>query len=321
MKTLVHAAVLAVFMQVPFFIVQAQVIPNNGFEDWSNGTNSAPDHWQSHGSNSQGFSPVTQSSDRYLGNYSLRLENKIQGSDTTGGTIESKHPNDSGEGYKPCFPINYQYRTLKGFYKFAPQNGDSAVILAMMSNVNYTNPDGFGHIMGAGWCALGAASVFTPFSTADFYNDSVFTGAPDSAYITIAAYKEMDFKTGARVPYPVKGNSVLYVDALNFDTYLSTGTLPGGQKLQITRKFRLVTSADKNSFLAQFETITSDYTTVKIFDMAGRQRACLFDGNMPAGAHELKFDTRALSRGTYLFAIASAKGFTAEILTVQSPQM
>jgi hypothetical protein len=173
--------------------------------------------------------------------------------------------------------------------------------------------------MGAGWCTLGAASVFTPFSTTDFYNDSVFSGAPDSAYIDIAAYKELNFSTGTKIPYPVKGNSVLFIDALNFDTYLgATGTLPGGQNLQITRNFRLVMFADKNIFLAQFETFTTDYATVKIFDMAGRQCTCLFDGTMSAGTHEMKFDSRALGRGTYLFVIASAKGYTAEKLTVQN---
>lgn len=128
----------------------------------------------------------------------------------------------------------------------------------------------------------------------------------------------MDFTTGAKVSSPVKGNSVLYVDAFNFDTYLSTGTVPDGQKLRITGKFRLVMSADKNDCLAQFETFASDYTTVKIFDMAGRRHTCLFDGNMPAETHELKFDTRALSRGTYLFVIASAKGYMAEKLLVQN---
>jgi hypothetical protein len=298
------------------FSAQAQVIPNFDFENWSNGANAAPNNWQSKESHHPGFYPVTQSTDRCLGNYSVRLENKIADGDTTKGTCESRPPNDSNGG--ASFPINKQYRTLKGFYKFAPQNGDSALILAMMYKTGYVNPSGFGDVLSGGWCYLGAASVFTPFSTSDFYGGGTFSVVPDSADIMISAYKDIDLAAVPPSHLPVKGNSVLYVDALNFDTWLTVSTLHDGNNLKITQKFRLLPNSNNSGFNACFETSKNDYTTIKIFDMAGREQKQLFSGDLSAGKHEINFETAGLSNGAHLFVIASGSGYTAEKLTIQN---
>jgi hypothetical protein len=88
---------------------------------------------------------------------------------------------------------------------------------------------------------------------------------PDSAYISITAYKEMDFNTGMK--YPVYGNSVLYVDAINFDSLL-TGT---GSALKIAAGFSIYQSSADAIFSVTFTTLKEDYTVIKIYDLEGRE--------------------------------------------------
>jgi len=287
-------------------------IPNFNFENWSNGAENAPDEWEAHGSNHVGFFPVTQSTDNYLGTYAVRLENKITTTDTTVGNICTIRPNNEG-GFGPAFPIDSRYNNLKGFYKYTPLNGDSAQIIVYITKTDFSGP--WENLVAWGQKNLGAAETYTPFSvgyldsTENFiYTDSIVV--PDSGYIDISAYKGIGSSTYDLQPL---GNSVLYVDALNFDTYLAGIN----EHKEITSNFKLFPTINNGGFDVIFETTEKEYTTIKIYDMQGREIMNLFNDNLSSGKHTFHYNLHELNNENYLYVVASGKGYRSEKICIQ----
>lgn len=286
-------------------------IPNYSFENWTNGANAAPDGWVDYGSNHPSFYPATQTADHYLGNYAVRIENKITLTDTTFGVIHTKRPHNAG-GFGPAFPVSSRHMTLKGFYKYSPLNGDSAQIIVYLTKTGYTGP--WGDMLGWGQEHLSAAATYIPFTvdymdslSTFYYTDNVLV--PDSGYIEIGAYKMI----GQSVyELPPLGNSVLWVDALNFDTFIY-----GVNELDITKGFSLFPNANDGNFVVNFGTAERDYTTIIIYDISGKKIMDLFSGMLDAGSHEFSYSLPDLESGNYLFVISSAKGYRAEKLCIQ----
>lgn len=185
--------------------VYAQV-PNGGFEEWTAvGSYEDPSYWGSTNSFSTGqFYAITKSTDHYpssVGSYSLRIESNI-----------SLLPDYAGRGFvstgqpppHPNFSIADHPTSLTGYYKFAPQNGDT-----MFINVLLFNNGSF--VSNGEFSTTSSASNWTPFNIplSDYTN-------ADSGSIIISAYYATGFNA---IPH---GNSVLYVDNLNFDNLIST---------------------------------------------------------------------------------------------------
>ena len=133
---------------------------------------------------------------------------------------------------------------------------------------------------------------------------------PDSGYINISAYKMIGDSTSELPPL---GNSILYVDALNFDSYI-TGI---NEYLEITTNFKLFPNVNNGSFDVSFETLENEYTTIKIYDMQGREIMNLFSGSLSAGNHAFHYSLQELNNGNYLYVVASGKGYRAEKLIIQ----
>jgi len=181
-------------------------IPNSGFESWTNfGAYEDPIPWGSTNSYSTGpFYPVTKSTDHYpagYGSYSVRMENNT-----------ALSPNYSGRGYistgvpppSPDFPVTGHPTSLTGYYKFAPLNGDTMLIQIQL----YKN--GLSVSYGE-FTYVASATSWTPFSASlTNYTDA------DSGSIFIAAYYANGYNCLPR------GNSVLYVDNLNFDNLITS---------------------------------------------------------------------------------------------------
>lgn len=303
-KLLLIAKLMLVIGALP---LSAQIIPNYNFENWSNGANAAPDNWQDHGTNHPGFYPVTRSTDYSLGTYSVRLENKIANGDTTKGEFETFYPG-YGEGLGPVFPVSTAYTSLKGFYKYVPENGDSAMVMVALFKDGYANTQGFANLLAFGYAMLGTASTFTPFSSIDFWYDGA--GVPDSAYINIAAFKGIDITNGQQLP--VHGNSVLYVDALNFDSYISGINDPNA----ITRNFNLYPTVGSGEFNLWFDTDKSDFTTIRVYDMQGREVKDLFAGTLSQGAHTFHYAINDLENSAYLLVVATGSGYRTEKIVI-----
>jgi hypothetical protein len=186
-------------------IANAQ-IPNSGFENWTTvGSYQDPTFWGSTNSYSTGpFYAVTKSTDHYpvtVGDYSVRIENNT-----------ALSPNYSGRGLlttvppppSPNFPITGHPTSLTGYYKFAPLNGDTMYIYIQLFDNGSPVSNGI-------FTSTVSASNWTSFNI-PFYNYT----AVDSGSIMIAAYYTNGFN------YLPHGNSVLYIDNLNFDNLITS---------------------------------------------------------------------------------------------------
>ncbi len=311
MKT--NLLIITAIFAAKVITVQAQVIPNNNFENWSIGVNAPPDGWIDNGSNHTGFYPVIQTNDKYFGNYAVKIESKITSTDTTEGMISTLRPNGK-EGLGPAFPLTTRYNTLKGFYKFNPQNGDSAQIYVWISKTGFVNPQGWGNLLGVGLINLGASPTYAPFSagyhgvsTNFYYFDNVVV--PDSGYIYMAAYKQVD---GTSYDLKPLGNSTLIIDAINYDSFLNGVN----ENMDITSNFALYPNVNKGAFDVFFETSKTDYTTITVYDLNGNEVKSLFKGNLNEGPHTLHYEVQELANGTYLFVVSTGGGYKAEKFTI-----
>lgn len=181
-------------------------IPNSGFENWT--TVNSYDSLLGWGStnylSASSFYAVTKSTDIYpatVGVYSIRIENNTAllpsysgvGLAMTG-TFVSPHP---------VFQLTGHPNSFTGYYKYAPLNGDTMCIGAAL----YLN----GNIIASAMLSTNASvsnwtSFNIPFST--------YTTA-DSCHIFLAAYYA---HPGS---HPL-GNSILYVDNINFDNLITS---------------------------------------------------------------------------------------------------
>lgn len=296
-----------------FTINSIAQIPNYSFENWENGALSAPDGWEDKGSNHTGFYPVTQSTDSYIGMYAIRVENKITSSDTTLGEISTSRPNNA-EGFGPAFPIQNRYDNLKGYYKYDPLNGDSAQIIVYITKTGLTGE--WGNLLAFGLKNMGPAVTYTPFSVGYLETSPNFLYLypdiiPDSAYINISAYKGLDDNTSDLQPL---GNSILYVDALNFDTYL----VGVNEHMESVKNLKLFPNLNNGVFNVSFEIMESVFTTIKIYDVQGREIRNLFSGNLSVGNHSFHYSMGKLNNGTYLYVVATARGYSTEKICIQN---
>ncbi len=312
MKAKICVTSIVICFGISVFTLKAQVIPNFNFENWTNGANSAPDGWIDNGNNHLGFYPATQTTDKYFGLYAVRIESNVNATDTSKGNISTIRPNGL-DGFGPSFPIASRYNNLKGFYKYASFNGDSAQMIVFLTKTGFIGP--WQNLLAFGQKNLGAAATFTPFSVGYmesspnfFYNDNVLI--PDSGFINLSAFKSID---GSAHDLRPLGNSILIVDALNFDTYFSGIN----ESVDIAENFVLYPNINNGIFDIKFETSGIDYTTIKIYDMNAKEIMNLFSGNLNTGIHDIHYNIQDLENGNYLFVLASDKGYKATKFVIQ----
>lgn len=207
-------------------------ITNSGFEDWTTtGNYEEPDGWATMNPYSPGtFYSCTKSTDHYpanVGSYSIRLENNTSLTQFTGGwgmaiTDIMAYP------FEPAFPVTGHPTSLTGYYKFESLNSDSMWIKVILFNDGAIVMDEqINEIGSSSW-----ASFNLPF---DIYVDA------DSATILVCAFLPTGQTDGPN------GNSVLYVDNLNFDVLISD-----------------VAEHDNNRLLTIFPNPASDIITLNI---------------------------------------------------------
>jgi len=125
----------------------------------------------------------------------------------------------------------------------------------------------------------------------------------------------MAYKTIGASSYDLNplGNSILIVDALNFNTYL-TGL---DENMDITSDFKLFPNMNDGTFTVNFKTSENEFTTIKIYDLNGREIVNLFSGILNADNHEFHYNLPELTNGNYLYVVSSGKGYKAENICVQ----
>ena len=243
-------------------------IPNSGFEVWTNFGNyyKNPNNWFTTNSTSFGsFYPVTRDTSHYpttVGNYSMRIESKP--SLLPGGEALGAVSTGTGFNLTPDFPITGHPNSLTGYYKYAPQNGDTMLILIALFN-NTT--------------LVAAGALETTIAAANWTSFNIpissYSNA-NSAKIYIGAYNI----SGPPPQYVPYGNSVLYVDNLNFDTLIVAGIFENNKADEIalypnpsTGKFTIGVTGDLEIYNTLGEKIveqklTADKTEIDLSNQA-----------------------------------------------------
>ena len=176
-------------------------VPNPDFEDlWTSQTNYTLNGWDSR--IRSGATEVERTTDKYAGNYAMKLQTIFESNgDTLRGYTQTSMLNNN-TNWGPAFPVNSRPDSLKGFYKFIPQNVDTFTIAIGLFKNGVEVGNGF-------FSSPGAIGSYTPFSAPIFYN-SFPTGNPDSAFIQIATFATNEYNFGPR------GQSVAFIDSLSF---------------------------------------------------------------------------------------------------------
>jgi hypothetical protein len=265
------------------FTGTAQNVPNADFETWTTQVTHTPVGWQSD------FRPlgssVEQSSDAYSENYALKVQTIFgnQG-DTIGGYTETVSPDGSGF-WGPDFAVNSRPTSLKGFFKFTPENGDTFRIM-----VNLFKD---GQQVGQGqFMSDDMVSTYTPFSAPiDYF--ALPSGNPDSASISIATYVWDNY------PMP-RGESVALIDNLSFDDFIYAGTdelLTSGNMVSLYPN-----PAEKNVYV-RLDALKESPLSVSIINMLGKEVAVFPLPATRLGNDELQLDVSSLPAGTYMIRL------------------
>jgi len=173
-------------------------IPNGNFEQWNITAFDQPISWATlnQAAAHTGSFPVVKTSDSFSGNFAVKVETIIAGSDTIPGLMLSSLTQQFHAG---AFPLGVRYTSLSGNVKFFPENDDTLSVVMLL----YHNDT----IAGYAFTFFGGLiNQYTSFDVPVYYAENFFE-TPDSAVIYIAAYHIFNGD-------PL-GNSVAYVDNLN----------------------------------------------------------------------------------------------------------
>lgn len=231
---------------------QAQ-IPNSGFEDWTiYGNGQTPDGWWCSNDSlipASSYFPISRSSDHYpltIGNYSIRLENNPAlaawagfGMAWAGGYSGSDHA---------VFPVSGHPKSLCGYYKYLPQNGDMMNIRWFLYKNGLPVSGGYGLLLSGA-----AAEDWTPFRI--YAADTLYADA-DSARIIISSF---DWNG------TVQGNSVLFVDNLSFDDPISSVPDPAASN----NSFRVFPNPASDLITLSTDNWADAGITMNIYDETG----------------------------------------------------
>ena len=282
MRNFLFFSIFGVLLVVWSFQQCEAQIPNAGFENWTAGN---PDSWIAN--NTMLWAPVTQSSDAHSGSSAaagtcIIFDTFLLRPSLTSGTATTG------------FPVNSRFGALHGWYKFAPVQGDILLISAVMSK------GGVG--IGTGiMSATVAQSAYTEFvANIGYFNASV----PDTCIITIIIASG-----GTQVP-----GSAFVIDDLSFG---STSAVDDGRP-DLPRAFDLAQNYPNPfnpSTKIQFSIVSAQsgsasggnrqLTTLKVYDVLGREVATLVNEVKEPGTYTVQFDGSNLSSGVYFYRLSA----------------
>jgi hypothetical protein len=261
-------------------------IPNSGFETWTTiGSYENPTGWATTNSYSTGsFYAVTKSIDHYptsVGTYSIRIENNT-----------AFIANNSGLGFvltgsqlalQPAFPITGHPNSLTGYYKYTPINSDTMDIGIQLykNGVQVSGGDLTTTLTVSNW-----TSFNIPLST--------YTSA-DSGFIVIQAYHAGPHSYN--IPH---GNSVLYVDNLNFDNLITSVS----EQTVNNTLFNLYPNPASNFITLNIDNINNADLTLNIYNVIGT-----LVKSETLKQNQRQINVGDLSNGVYMVTIKS-KDFT-----------
>ncbi|OWY25763.1 hypothetical protein C7N43_31645 [Sphingobacteriales bacterium UPWRP_1] len=200
-----------------FLLLQAQDIPNPGFENWVQyGGYKDPEGWYTINSLTVlgGLVTVAQATgaDAHSGTYAMRLRSGSIFGQVAPGIAATGSINPTTQAIDGGVPYNLRPYYFTGWYKYQPAGADTATISATFTR---WNPD-------TQQAELVAESIFSQTQTVNEYTgfwvpvNYYSTETPDTMVIVILS-------SSGEAPV---ANSTLYVDDLLFDYQTGTGSLP-----------------------------------------------------------------------------------------------
>jgi len=261
---------------VTFFISSfslAQEIPNNSFENWSNGD---PIGWFT--SDTPGLDAVTQTSDAWEGS-SAALMTVLE---------------DGGVSFSPVLwvgdfglgtPVTQRYGSFGGYYKLNPAADENLFVEVVMIS-------GFTGV-GSGIALLPAAATWTEFIVPIDY---ISGETPDVAFLLLSIFGVMITPgTKATVDYLMFGapSDVELINGLPEEYSL---------KQNYPNPFNPSTSIE-------YSIPSESFVELKVFDVLGNEVASLVNEQQQAGVYRADFTADNLPSGMY-FARITANEFT-----------
>ena len=269
------------------FVGTTQNVPNPDFENWTTTNVYMPQGWRSD-DKGNGVTAVQRSTDKYSGNYAMKLKTiYASNGDTMDGYTETTNNYSNTTSWGPSFPVNARPNSLKGFYKFTPQNGDTFRINVMLFKA--------GQQVGYAEYFSGAAyNTYTPFSTTiNYFN--LPSGNVDSGSISISTFMMGQFSNNPR------GQSEAFIDNLSFDNYVYAGI----KETSKTNNIVCVYPNPTNSLTyIKLNNIDDDLITINVVDLNGKQLMKLADIAIKKGDYTFEFDAAQLKSGFYFLQIS-----------------
>jgi hypothetical protein len=256
----------------------AQVVPNAGFENWTNGN---PDNWAT--SNAPPvIANVSKSTTAHSGSSSIRGDVINFGGTAYPAIIQS---GVGGTG----FAISQRYATVTGYYQLTSVSGDVLGVNCVL----YNGSDA----LASAAALFNAASSWTQFSVNFIYLGS---GTPDNAIL--------QFLTANTVSSTLHVGSYFLLDDLNL-----TGTNTSvNDKNIIPAKFSLEQNYPNPfnpSTKIQYNLPENSFVSLKVYNAIGKEVASLVNSVVPAGTHEVVFDASGLNSGVYFYTLKTGNNF------------
>ncbi len=286
-------AIILTILLAMTIITNAQ-IPNNGFEDWTTiGSYEDPTAWATMNFVSAGtFYSCTKSTDHYpenVGIYSIRLENNTSLTQMTG-AYGMAMTNAFDWPFKPAFPVTGNPTSLTGYYKYESFNNDSMFIRIVLFENSI--------MLGNSIFVTGiSTSIWTSFNI-PFSNYS----SADSATIQLSAFYPESETDGPN------GNSVLYVDNLNFDNLITSTSELTKQNME----FNLYPNPAFDIVTLNIDNTNNTDLTLNIYNVTGK-----LIGSEKLQQNQQQINIGDLNNGIYLFGIRSKEWTVKQKLIIQ----
>ncbi len=257
-------------------------VPNASFESW---TDSQPDEWKtsnSPGGNNSNVGPTTPG---YSGDYALKGEVKVWPGTPGFPFIPLLESNTSDFG----FPLDVAYPALSMFYKFHPVDPDDAftIYVAVLDENGSSFAGGF-------------AEVTAPADTFTLLNIPITYG-PGNPY---RAYVSMTVNNYGSTGLPAIGTYFI-VDDISMGEVVSSVEDKGRPQATLQRIFP---NPANTSLAITFSMVTTEYVTVSLFDLSGRQVSKVFEGELHDGEYTFETSLHELSCGLYFCRLSTPSG-------------
>ena len=257
------------FLFIYFFISTAHAqILNPGFEDWSN---EDPVNWFSFDELTM-MNWITQSSDAHGGSSSARLQ---VGEFPFGPYLWSL--DDNGNFHS----VTEKHGSLKGWYKFSPEDNDQLMIVVGMLDSDTI-------VVGSGgWVQQSAVTSWSEFEIPIYYTP----GSPDpvQTLINIGIYDSTGQPTT---------NSFALIDDLSFTGPSAVEQISGlPQDFSLRQNYPNPFNPSTN---IEYTLPEASFVQIKVYDILGNEVATLVNEEQSAGTYRADFSGSDLASGLYI---------------------